>query len=82
MRMTQNRMDKLLAHLEKDPLSLPLIQGLVNLSNVISVYWHLKDEDEDRARKVYTFVIMRNLIKIQNFAKSVIKMRHEASQRI
>ena len=52
----------------------------LNHENVIKHFWQVKDDE--RQKRVLTFVLIRNLLRIQNFFRSISKMRNDAALRI
>jgi len=47
---------------------------------ILKYFWQL--QDDLRQRKVLTFVLIRNLLKIQNFWRAIKRMRNEAALKI
>jgi len=56
------------------------LQKYLSVENVIKHFWQVKDDE--RQKRVLTFVLIRNLIRIQNFFRAISKMRNEAALKI
>lgn len=61
-------------------LQLTELQSSLNMDFILKYFWQVKDDY--RQRKVLTFVLVRNLLKIQNFWRAIRRMRNEAAYKI
>lgn len=62
------------------PLELKEIQAVMNTDYLLHNFWCI--EEDELKQKVLTFVIIKNVIKIQIFLRAILRMRNEAATRI
>lgn len=62
------------------PLKMRELQSSLSIDNCIKFYWHIKDEPFQQ--KILSFVMIRNIIKLQIFLRAILKMRHDAAFKI
>jgi hypothetical protein len=62
------------------PIPLARVQSCLNFDHALRPYWLI--EDETKKLKVLTFVVIRNVIKLQIFTRAILKMREEAASKI
>ena len=61
-------------------LQLTELQSSLNMDFILKYFWQL--QDDLRQRKILTFVLIRNLLKIQCFWRAIKRMRNEAALKI
>jgi hypothetical protein len=61
-----------------DPIPIANIQGSVNMNLIMK----LSVPDDRKKLELLSFVLLRNLIRLQNFTRAVLKMKHDAASKI
>jgi hypothetical protein len=89
------RVPKWFVHFEKQYVFFPLklrsftygiqiplkeVERIMNREYLLQNFWSI--QDEERKKKVLTFVVIRNIVKLQIFVRAILKMRSDAATRI
>jgi hypothetical protein len=72
---------KLCAFTSGTPLPNTELQSSLSMDHVFKHLWSLKIDD-DRKRRILSFILIRNLLKLQSFFRSILKMRNDAAKKI
>jgi len=62
------------------PISLSELQNSLSMKNVHDQLHQVQDEEQKQI--ILQFILLRNLLRLQNFGKAVIKMKNDAALKI
>jgi len=80
LKFSRNFTYKIKSLTQDNILQLTELQSSMNMDFILKYFWQI--QDDMRQRKVLTFVLIRNLLKIQNFWRAIKRMRNEAALKI
>lgn len=93
--MSSIRVPRWFGHFEKQYVYFPLklrsftygctipikeVERIMNREYLLQNFWPI--QDEEKKKKVLTFVVIRNIVKMQIFVRAILKMRSDAATRI